>query len=77
MNNPTKFLTFINEFMAIDATEEDWDTPLTNLKDWDSVNAVRLMSRLESTLVVRIPVNEYLQVTTLHQLYDLLAGIRS
>ncbi len=76
MNNPIEFLTFINAFMVTEASEHDWDTPLTNLKDWDSVNAVRLMSRLENTLGVRIPVNEYLQVTTLHQLYDLIVGLR-
>ncbi|QXX95818.1 acyl carrier protein [Serratia marcescens] len=71
MNNAADFLTFINTVMAIDATEEQWDLPLVELDSWDSINAVRLMSRLEKTLSIRLSMGDYLQATTLRQLYEL------
>ncbi|MCC3704999.1 acyl carrier protein [Rouxiella badensis] len=71
MNTPSEFLSFINGYMATDATEEELDVPLVNLENWDSINAVRLMSRLEKELNVRLPVADYLQANTLRQLFDL------
>jgi acyl carrier protein len=68
MNTPSEFLSFINGYMATDATEEELDVPLVNLENWDSINAVRLMSRLEKELNVRLPVADYLQANTLRQL---------
>ncbi|MCC3735239.1 phosphopantetheine-binding protein [Rouxiella badensis] len=71
MNTPSEFLSFINGYMTTDATEEELDVPLVNLENWDSINAVRLMSRLEKELNVRLPVADYLQANTLRQLFDL------
>ncbi|MEG3132655.1 phosphopantetheine-binding protein [Rouxiella sp. T17] len=67
----TEFLAFINAFMTTDATEEQLDLPLVNLENWDSINAVRLLSQLEKELDVRLPVADYLQANTLRQLYEL------
>lgn len=66
-----EFLAFINAFMTTDATEEQLDLPLVNLENWDSINAVRLLSQLEKELDVRLPVADYLQANTLRQLYEL------
>lgn len=71
MNNAADFLTFINVVMAIDATEDDMDLPLVELNNWDSINAVRLMTRLEKELNIRLSMIDYLQATTLRQLYEL------
>lgn len=71
MNNTSDFLTFINAVMAIDVTEDELDLPLVELDSWDSINAVRLMTRLEKTLGVRLSMVDYLQATTLRQLYEL------
>lgn len=77
MNNVAEFLAFINAVMAIDTTKEQLDLPLVEVEGWDSVNAVRLMSRLEKTLNIRLPMADYLQATTLRQLYDLIQRARA
>lgn len=66
-----EFLDFINTAMIIDATDNELDLPLVELGYWDSINAMRLMSRLESSFGIRISMNDYLQATTLRQLYEL------
>lgn len=58
----------VADVLDIDAEELHDDIMLEELKDWDSVNAVRLMLHLESALEVRLPVELVMQAKSLKDL---------
>lgn len=58
----------VADVLDIDAEELHDDIMLEELKDWDSVNAVRLMLHLESALEVRLPVERVMQAKSLKDL---------
>ncbi|MBJ6352989.1 MULTISPECIES: phosphopantetheine-binding protein [unclassified Acinetobacter] len=69
--NITDFLNFVNLNMGIQVTEKDLDIALVDIDQWDSINAIRLMSLLEKKLSSQISIADYLQAYTLRHIYEL------
>ncbi|UEN98517.1 acyl carrier protein [Acidiferrobacter thiooxydans] len=69
------FLDMVNEHMGTDLSTADLDRPLVNIDDWDSLNAVRMMTQLERSFGIRVPIARFIEATSLRQIYALIGSI--
>lgn len=67
-----KLIEIAADVLELDPAELSASSGPESVQEWDSVNSLRILIQIERRLGVRVPLEAYSQVRTLHDLERLL-----
>jgi acyl carrier protein len=74
MNHVEKLIELIAEVLDMEPEELSADVGPNQIEEWDSVNALRILTHIETEWGVRLTMEEYAQAQTIGDLAELIAG---
>lgn len=75
MSNIENIRIILSRVLGVPIYDISSNTLFDDIPAWDSITSLRVLSALEVTLNIKIPLYQFLMVKTLKELEDLIMGI--
>lgn len=72
MHDMNTLIQLIADTLHTDMSKLQSDSRLQDIQHWDSLSALRVMSAIENTWGIKIPLYAFLKIDTLQALYELI-----